>query len=250
VLSGAVFCANAFAQSPAPENWDARLSKCSGRVRVFAAGHEPGVKGTAGMPLEEGDRVTTGVDSSAEVAWDSGRSVLRLSAGSIFTLQGTSRSDTVFGLKLGGFLAKIKTLVQGQNLRFETPAAVASVRGTELGVAVPKDSGEIHVGVFDEGKVEVMGKSGEVALVGPNQETVVSRDGKPAAPGELKHFSAQGRAMRALIRRASELQKSWTALAPEERRKLRQADIRAGSADSSGPRSHDAHQGHEHSGKR
>jgi hypothetical protein len=233
LIAASVFCSGALAQDPAPENIDARLTRCSGKVRVYAAGREAGVRAVAGMPLEEGDRITTGDDSFAELAWESGDSVLRLNADSIFSVKGAPRSDTVFGLKLGGFLAKIRSLVPGQSLRFETLAAVAAVRGTELGIDVPAAGGPAHVGVFEEGKVEVDGRAGGIVLVGPHQETSVAPDGKPTAPSALEYFSRQRREMRALIRRARELQKNWVALDPKERQKVRETDIKAGAKSSS-----------------
>ena len=104
-----------------------------------------------------------------------------------------------------------------------TPTAVAAVRGTEFGVDVAGE--ETHVGVFDEGKVEVSGQSGETQTLQPNQETSVQRGRGPAKPYALKRLLRQRRRFAAFRRRALAMRRRWRRLAPARRRALRQRQL-------------------------
>lgn len=207
------------------DHWDARLTEAKGQVTVYTTEEPEGVPAEKDMPLEAGDRVRTGEDSSAEIALDANH-VLSLKDRSDFTLTAVRRMETEFSLSLGSLLAKIGSLLGSQNLRVRTPAAVASVRGTEFGVEVdPENPEETHVGVFDEGKVEVAGQAGPPENLISNQETRVLRGGRPLPAYQLKRFVRHRRFMRAFRKRAQALRKSWRALPPEKRRELRQKTL-------------------------
>jgi hypothetical protein len=199
-------------------DWDARLGQVKGEVTVYSAGDAAGAAGEEGMPLEKGDRVVTAEGSNAEVVLDGG-SLITLREGSDFTIESAAKDDSVFSLALGSLLAKIQKLGT-QRLRVRTPAAVAAVRGTEFGVEV--DGEDTHVGVFDEGKVEVSGSDAAAPeLLISNQETRVSKGGKPMHAYQLQRFMRHRALMRAHARRVAMLRKSWKALPPAERKALR-----------------------------
>lgn len=206
-----------------PADWDARLTGFKGRVQVFSADDDsrslPVMKG---MPLQQGDHIRTDADSSAEVSLDGG-SLIELSALSDFSLDNVQRGRTSFKLSAGTFLAKIKTLLPGQGLQVETPAAVAAVRGTEFGVQIdPEAPEETDVGVFDEGRVEVRGRSGSSVTILPGQETKASQDRPPTRPFPLRRLARYRKAMRTVIRkRLEEVRKSWKAMSADRRRELR-----------------------------
>ncbi|UPT72573.1 MAG: methylmalonyl-CoA mutase family protein [Elusimicrobiota bacterium] len=161
------------------ENWDARLGDVSGDVSVQPADGSPEVSGEADMPLEEGDRVVVGEGGSAEVALDGG-SLITVREKSDLKIEKSDKADSSFFLAAGSLLAKIQKLGT-QRFRVRTTSAVAAVRGTEFGVEV--DGEDSHVGVFDEGKVEVTGAAGGTPeLLISNQETSVAKGAAPSTP--------------------------------------------------------------------
>jgi hypothetical protein len=175
------------------------------------------------MPLGEGDRVTVGDGGSADLSLDGG-SIIHLGPNTDFTLAKTGRGQTEFVLAFGTFLAKIQKLLDGQQMSVHSPTAVAAVRGTEFGVDVdPLNTGESHVGVFDEGRVEVRGDSGEARTLQSGQETKVSRGQAPLAAHPLERFARHREFMRSRMRaRWRALGKRWKAMTPEQRQALRE----------------------------
>jgi hypothetical protein len=212
VLSGA-----ALAQDAGGDHWDARLTAVAGEVVVHPAGGGDEVAGEADMPLEEGDRVTTSAGATAEISLD-GESLISLRENSDFTLENTQKSASIFSLSSGSLLAKIEKL-GSRSMSVRSPTAVAAVRGTEFGVDVENESS--HVGVFDEGRVEVSGAAGGSQVLTPNQETSVPRGQAPARAVPLQRFAARRALMRAHIRRLSVVRRNWRAMPPAERREAR-----------------------------
>lgn len=200
------------------ERWDARLAAVSGDVTVHSVDGSPEVSGEAGMPLEEGDRVVVAEGGSAEIALDGG-SLITLRENSDFKLEKTTKGESSFFLSLGSLLAKIQKLGP-QRLRVRTPTAVAAVRGTEFGVEV--DGDDSHIGVFDEGKVEVTGdKGGPPELLISNQETSVKKGDAPGHAAQLKRFMAHRAQMRGQGRRLAAIKAKWKALPPGQRQEMR-----------------------------
>lgn len=199
-------------------SWDARLGAVSGDVTIVPGDGSPETSGEAGMPLEEGDRVVVGDGGAAEVALD-GTSLIAVRANSDLKLEKTAKGDSTFFLAAGSLLAKIQKLGT-QSLRVRTPAAVAAVRGTEFGVET--DGKASHVGVFDDGKVEVQGLAGgKPELLRANQETSVLKGAGPGHAVQLQRFVARRAQMRAQGRRLAALKAKWKALPPAERRAAR-----------------------------
>ena len=199
-------------------DWDARLGAVSGDVTVVAADGSPEASGEEGMPLEEGDRVVVGEGGSAEVALDGG-SLITVRGGSDFKLEETSKGESSFFLSAGSLLAKIQKL-GSIRLRVRTHTAVAAVRGTEFGVET--DGTESHVGVFDEGKVEVSRPDGGRAeTLISNQEISVGKGAEPLRAVQIKRFIAHRAAMRGHGRRLAAIKAKWKALPPEQRIEMR-----------------------------
>jgi len=213
------------AQEPAaaPDRWDARVVDYKGDVEIFSSGSETGTPPEKGMPLNEGDRIKTGEDASVDVSLDGG-SIIHLSEATDFTLSNTDRGQTSFKLTVGTFLAEIQKLLAGQSMAVEAPTAVAAVRGTEFGVEVdPKNLDESHVGVFDEGKVEVRGQNGAVEKLIGGQETKVAKGQAPLHAYQLERFKKHRGFMRTTFRkRLQALRKTWKSLSPAERKALRE----------------------------
>lgn len=214
----AVLVAAAPASAQEAERWDARLAAASGEVVVHPAGGGEEASGEADMPLDEGDRVTTGAGASADISLDGG-SLIHLGENSDFTIEKTEKNESSFSLALGSLLAKIQKL-GSQRLSIHTPTAVCAVRGTEFGVDASADE-QTHVGVFDEGRVEVATDAGRETLE-PNQETSAAKGRPPLKPFALKRFAARRAFMKGHRRRLAALQKRWKALPPDQRRARRQ----------------------------
>ncbi len=88
--------------------------------------------------LENGDRVRTGEQSSADLDFPDGSHV-RLGPSSAFTMQSGSRVDVVLGLDLGSLKAWVSHLVDRHEFHVRTPTAVCAVRGTRFVVDVSPD---------------------------------------------------------------------------------------------------------------
>ncbi|MFA6319164.1 MAG: FecR domain-containing protein [Elusimicrobiota bacterium] len=222
LFAAAVFCGPAFGQE---DRWEARLTDVKGAVTVYAPGGDPeGLPAEKDMPLDENDRVKTGVDGYAELAFE-GESVVVLKANSQLTVAASRKGGSEIGLAFGSLLAKIGAALGAGGFRVRTPTAVCAVRGTEFGVEVAGEAegSETAVGVFDEGKVEVAGPSGDVPeTLMSNQETVVRQGSRPLAPYVLKRLMKHRKLVRGLGKRAQQIKKRWSSLPAEKRAELRQ----------------------------
>jgi len=206
--------------APAEDEYEARLTEARGDVTVFTAESPEGAPAAAGLPLAAGDRIQTGAESSAEIGF-SGEHCVSLRSNSEFTMASLRRGDAQLQLAGGSLLADIRARLGG-SFRVRTPAAVAAVRGTQFGVEVASaNPEETHVGVFDEGEVEVAGATGPPEVLKANQETMVRRGSRPLAAYQLKRFARRRQFMRALRKRTLALRKSWRAMTPQRRQELR-----------------------------
>lgn len=209
------------------DEWDAQVTNANGDVTVIFSGESEEAAASKAMPLQAGDRIKTGADSSAEISFE-GNSIVALRSNSDFTLQSLGRKETVFRLALGSFLAKIQSLAGTGTLSVHTPTAIAAVRGTEFGVEIAADNSQAtHVGVFDEGKVEVRGTgaAGSSEMLLMNQETQVFRGQHPVAPYQLKQFARHRSTVRSMRKRMQTLRKGWKKFSPKERREARGSAI-------------------------
>lgn len=219
ILLAAMFVSPVSAQAASV---DARVMDVRGEALLYTAANPDGVAAETDVPLEEGDRLVTGPGASVEIGIDGG-SVLTIEENSDFTLKDARPASTTFSLTLGTLLAKIKKLAAGEALQVQSPTAVAAVRGTEFGVEVAAGE-ETHVGVFDEGSVEVRGQQGEASVLSPNQETRVARGMAAERPYELKRLMARRAFMRRQMRGSMKrMARRWKTLPPEQRRQHRQA---------------------------
>jgi hypothetical protein len=203
--------------------YDARITAVSGEVTVYPAeGASDPAAAEQGTLLAEGDRVVVSSDSTAEISLD-GTSVIELAENSDFTLTALSRAQAKLTLAFGSLIAKIQHLGTDQ-LQVETPASVAAVRGTEFGVDFSADEGEAHVGVFDEGRVEV-GGSGGMEVLTPNQETSVMHGERPRHAEPLRRFLARRELMHRSLRRLVEIHRRWHRIPARLRRSLRRSRL-------------------------
>lgn len=205
---------------------DARVVSAHGEVFVIQRDQpDEGVPADPdnATPLEAGDRVRTGADSSAEIGLE-GNSVLELGPNSEFTVASLEREEPSFTLGIGALMAKVKKMFTKEGrLVVRTPNAVAAVRGTEFGVEVAEDEGETHVAVFDEGKVAVSSEQGEgETMLEANHETAVKRGERPLRAARLKFFAKHRERMGLVRKRLTAMRGRWQSMPPGRRAELRQ----------------------------
>ncbi|MFA5137871.1 MAG: FecR domain-containing protein [Elusimicrobiota bacterium] len=193
-FSGPAFGAETAAKKDAPkgeETWDARVTRVSGQVKVAMAQTPEGgeVDAKADMPLSDGDRVTTGKDGRAEIAFE-GESAVELGPNSKVEVESTAKNGTSLRMKAGYLLAKIKFMLN-RRFRVRTPTSVSAVRGTEFAVEIADEAtGKTVVGVFDKGKLAVSQgaeESEQAPIVTEGQEIECPKD-EPIGPVRKLEF--------------------------------------------------------------
>ncbi|MBI3549803.1 MAG: FecR domain-containing protein [Elusimicrobia bacterium] len=136
----------------------------------------------SGAALFPGDRIKTGTDGIAHVAFDLG-AVLLIKENSDVTLDGPSKKPAV-DFKIGEFLIGLARKLQaGERFRVKTPEAVASVRGT-LVWGKTQDGVTSFAGF--SGKVAVTANGKTVRLKPGEQTSVVSRKPPEGLAGSLR----------------------------------------------------------------
>jgi len=205
----------------------ARFGMITGDVGLLAQGAKDWIEPHEGLPIEIGDEIRTGED---------GRVELVLSDNAVWLLESEShvvaeRMDTNTGrlqLSSGTLVGKVDTArVAGtvQRWEFDTPAAVASVHGTEFGLVVSKKEGT-HLGVF-EGIVDLEPAETAEGLQPPIQVASghegVSKRGRPIQT--LGKFGPAMQAIAAAVpafrRRVRQIQNTWSPFTPATRLEAR-----------------------------
>lgn len=168
----------------------ARISQLVGKVEVRTANAASWRQARIDMPVSEKHDIRTFVESEAELTFDNGTK-LKIGENSVVTLSrltadaasGSSKSTVKIGT--GAVWANVKKLTESRSeFDFETPTAVASIRGTHLGIKV--DKRKTTVDVF-EGLVAVSKKGSRRSVnVSANNRAVVDRDKKEVAVVDFK----------------------------------------------------------------
>lgn len=140
----------------------ASIRNMSGDVQILSPGETQWKTLLIGEPVPNGSEVKTAADSSIEIM--AGRHRITIREKSQATVN-DEEGSTFIKILFGRLRAKVAKLGRRQTFSVRTPAAVASVRGTEFECHVGKD-GETKVDCF-EGAVSV----GDVAGIG--QEVMV-----------------------------------------------------------------------------
>ncbi len=163
ILSGAVF-------SQGDDNTQKAFIKTMvGTVEVSSAASAKWRPARAGMMVKMGWNIRTYIESSADIEIETG-TILRIGENSVVTLAklikdkeaGVTSSNVKVGT--GKIWANVKKLTNTKSeFEFETPTAVASIRGTKLGLSV--DKGGTQLDVY-EGLVMVRPRGGAGREVG------------------------------------------------------------------------------------
>ena len=131
--------------------------------------------------LERGDQVRTGDPGEATLALEDG-TVIQLFSGTEFTVStmgkdpATEQIESVVALLKGRVRAQVHPLKPGSTFEIETPAMVASVRGTTLNVGINAD-GAITAG-SEEGNVNLIreGENNFIAKLETGEEALIEYD--------------------------------------------------------------------------
>jgi len=206
-----------------PADWDARIVERGGDVRVILAGSEESesIEAAKDMPLSAGDRVKTGKNGLAHIAISEASS-LELGPDSFLRVGSLRRSESVFDLKIGHLVAKLK---HAASRRFEvrTPTAIAAVRGTELGVEVVEGSEtKTVVGVFDEGRLTVSSRDGTgERIINVHEETHVSEGQAPGPALKLSFLERRAARIKRLQERRDWLRRKFKKYTQKNRERMR-----------------------------
>ncbi len=135
-----------------------------------------------GMTVKMKWDIRTYVESTVELAFESG-TVIKLGENSVINLstilRNKDKSATKSNIKVstGQIWGNVKKLVnQKSDFNFETPTAVAAIRGTRLGIQV--DKSKTVVDVF-EGKVGVQNKGSKKEIIVTTKNRAVVKRGEP-----------------------------------------------------------------------
>ncbi len=131
-----------------------------GDVKIQRSKSPKWIKARVNMPLREKDAIRTFVESEAVIQTSEGNTIflkenttLELSA---FSKDAKGAKKTGIKILTGNLMANVKKLTQKKSkFEFETPTAVAAIRGTKVGFDVDKDKTDIRV---YEGRVYVTPK--------------------------------------------------------------------------------------------
>ncbi len=183
IIAAALFLSAAALIAAAPETAEQRafVKNIIGRVEVSPEGSGKWRAARVNMPVKMGYDLRTFVESSADIELENG-TVVKVGENTVVTLAKlfggpAGASSTSLKIGTGKVWANVKKLANAKSeFEFETPTAVASIRGTRLGISV--DVGGTAIDVF-EGLVLVREKStGKTVTVPTKGRATVKAGGK------------------------------------------------------------------------
>ncbi len=157
------------------------VTAMSGKVSVYSEGAKQGKTLKLGRVLYAGDRLTTGPNGKATMSLTDG-TIFKINYNSDVTLrdkdskgQSSERGIASIKIALGQFWARITK--KNSKMEFETPNAVAAVKGTELGGDIEAD-GDVHFYVKEGVVMVCAGKECEDVKAGQGVDTDGDKLGK------------------------------------------------------------------------
>lgn len=178
VVSAGIFMfpSHAFAAAAVAER-TVTIKQVIGSVETHASNTAVWQQARIGMRLKAGWDIRTLLEASAELEHENGTRIKLgensvVTIASLFTDVTAAATRTVLKIPIGQVWGNIKKLANTKSTyEIETPTAVASIRGTRLGISVEK--GRTSVDVY-EGEVLVLNKgSGKEVKVGNRTRAVV-----------------------------------------------------------------------------
>lgn len=156
----------------------ASVALVGGSVQVQAAAGGAWTNAVLGQPLNAGDKVKTGANGKAVVAFSDG-SKIQLDANSNFSL--TELQPARFGVRLDvGTLNAWVAKLRGRRFEARSPTAVAAVRGTEFDFKVEID-GKTTVNLFG-GSLNLSNNAGRGVNLTPGKQATVEVKGEVSEP--------------------------------------------------------------------
>jgi hypothetical protein len=217
------------------ENWDARVKKISGDVRIRAFDSDDWAPLLSGeMPLDGADSIKT-YDGVAEVYLDA-KGVITVGRNTELELASLSKNDAVFSMKFGNIAAKIQHFLDDKfKMEVRIPSAVCAVRGTEFAVEYSQLSKDTGAAVFDEGRLSVapLDKDGQSLgeyLLEKNTELVFTPSQKRFKSVALSRMGRYKTSVTAMRLRMNVLRKTWKPVTPERRAALRDRILKRGAS--------------------
>ncbi|MEK6794666.1 MAG: FecR family protein [Spirochaetota bacterium] len=156
-------CGAAFGATPGATDTIAVFRSVNGTVSVESTDGKKKSPAKNGMAVAVGLLIRTAALAKAELALADG-SLITIGEKSAIVLNrnliGTKgKNNTSFGVLMGGMKLKVNKLTGSDEMKVQTPTAVAAVRGTDFEVSLASD-GSTMVAV-NEGKVNVKGDGSE-----------------------------------------------------------------------------------------
>ncbi|HHS96541.1 MAG TPA: hypothetical protein ENK08_01355 [Chloroflexi bacterium] len=167
-------------EPPAPEGPTATVVDVVNEVDAHALPEAEWVEAVADMTIYLGGEVWAKEASTARVGLEEG--MVRVAPNTIFTFAQPDPDTVRLTMQEGQVWVNVEGLRPGETFEVETPAAVASVRGTRFSVRTTPDGGTT-VSVL-EGTVTVSAAGVEVE-VKAGQEVAVPPGGPPGDPGPM-----------------------------------------------------------------
>ena len=157
-----------------------------GRVEVAFDTDDGWQDAEIGMKLKENSRLKTGSGGLVDLRVYSDGMIRLMENTEVSLADLTIRRQTI-DILTGMVFAKFRLLFDKQDLRFTTPNASATVRGTELVFIVDESGTEIHAlsGITE---ISSLTSSDERILLAFQSSTEISGSAAPSAPTELKPF--------------------------------------------------------------
>ncbi|MEW6450581.1 MAG: FecR family protein [Pseudomonadota bacterium] len=175
LFGAAIFAASFMSGAAAQDNvW--RVSKASGDISIEAPGAQP-VALTATVTINPGDTIRTG--ANGRVLLERGAETMMISPNSVVGIpkpkDGSAITTTILQ-QSGSILLNVEKK-NVQHFEVSTPYLAAVVKGTEFRVTVGEKTSRVEV---LRGQVQVTDyKSGQRALVNPEQAAAVTWQGAP-----------------------------------------------------------------------
>lgn len=168
----------------------ARLTLVVGKVEIRIAESPVWRDAKIGMPVSERNELRTFIESETEVTFGNGTK-LKIGENSVVSIaklqsdSATGTSKSAIKVQTGAIWANVKKITDGKSeFDFETPTAVASIRGTRLGIMVDKKNTLLDV---YEGLVSVKKRGEKRAVnVGANTRAIIDKDKKEIAVIDFK----------------------------------------------------------------
>lgn len=158
------------------------ITQVKGKVEVLRSGEKKWATGKIGIFLYQGDRIRTGVKSSAVIIFSNGAEII-INQSTEFKLEtseiGLRRGRDKIRIKRGQVSCAVRARLGITEFSIQTPVATVAVRGTKFSTKVEED-GDTSVFVID-GIVSVENEFGSVK-VRKNQITEISTGKAPEPP--------------------------------------------------------------------